>query len=58
MSELSQEKRDELIERLARASTELRQLPDGQERVNLKARLRFLARLIWLDGKSEDDPRP
>ena len=29
MCELSQEERDELIERLARFSAELRQLPDG-----------------------------
>lgn len=57
-SELSQEERDELIERIVRASAELRELPDNQERVNWKAKLRYAARQLWLDGKPGNAPGP
>jgi hypothetical protein len=53
MSELTQEKRDGLIEQAAVVSTLLARTPDGPARDDLKAELRRLARLLWLDGKPE-----
>jgi hypothetical protein len=58
MSELTQEKRDGLIERLGPISTRLGDVPDGPLRDELKAELGQLARLLWLDGKPDNEPRP
>lgn len=51
MSELTQEKRDELIKQIGLISTRLYGTPEGPARDDLKAELRQLARLLWLDGK-------
>jgi len=53
MTELSQEKRDELIKQLSAVSTRLGQILDGPARSDLKAEVRRLTRLLWLDGKPE-----
>ena len=53
MSELTQEKRDGLIEQLALASARLVGIPDGPAQDDLQAELRRLARLLWLDGKPD-----
>jgi hypothetical protein len=53
MNDLTQEKRDELLGRLTVISTRLGQIPDGPARDELKAEVRQLTRLLWLDGKPE-----
>ena len=53
MSDLTQEKRDELIQRLSLISGRLLPVSDGPARDELKAELRQLAKLLWLDGKPE-----
>jgi hypothetical protein len=53
MTNLTQEKRDELIDRLVHLSVRLGQIFDGPAREDLKAELRQLARLLWLDGSPE-----
>ena len=58
MSELTQDKRDGLIEQLAFISTRLAEVPDGPARDDLKAELQSLVRLLWLDGKPDQKARP
>ena len=53
MSDLTQEKRNELIKRLSVVLIRLGQSPDGPPRDDLKAELRELVRLLWMDGKPE-----
>jgi hypothetical protein len=53
MTELTQEKRDGMIERLGLISTRISRTPDGPARDELKAELGQLARLLWLDGKPD-----
>ena len=56
MSELIQEKRDGRIKQLGLISTRLAGTADGPDRDDLKAELRKVARLLWLDGLTHGRP--
>jgi hypothetical protein len=58
MSELTPEKRDELIDQLGLISTRLTGTPEGPEREALKAEQCQVVRLLWLDRQGEDDRAP
>ena len=53
MSDLTEENRDELIQRLSLTSGRLVQVPDGAARDELQAEVRQLAKLLWRDEKPE-----